>query len=99
DYTDAYLFLAQLQISEGDTKSAIDSVTAAAVSAPNNPGLFFQLGVLRYNDKDYQNAIGAFEKAVSLSNQYANAKYFLGLSYYQVGRIEESTAQFTDCLL
>jgi tetratricopeptide (TPR) repeat protein len=94
NYTDAYLFLAQLQTSEGDTKSAIDSVTAATVSSPNNSGLFFQLGLLRYNGKDYTNAIGAFERAVALDGQYSNAKYFLGLSYYQVGRTADAILQF-----
>jgi tetratricopeptide (TPR) repeat protein len=96
NYADAYLFLAQLQISEGDTKSAIDSVTAATISSPDNPGLFFQLGVLRYNNKDYTNAIGAFEQAVALDNQYSNAKYFLGLSYYQLDRTADAITQFID---
>lgn len=96
DYTDAYLFLAQLQVSEGDIKSAIDSVTIANVYSPNNPGLLFQLGALRYDDKDYQNAIDAFERAVALGPQYSNAKYLLGLSYYQVGRTADAVAQFVD---
>ena len=96
DYTDAYMLLAQLQISEGDTKSAIDSVTNATYTSPNNEGLFFQLGVLRYDSKDYTNAIGALEKAVSLNSQYSNARYFLGLSYYQVDRVSDAIAQFTE---
>jgi len=96
NYTDAYLFLAQLQASAGDTKSAIDSATNAAISAPNNPGIFFQLGLLRYDSKDYQDAIGALEQAVSLNNQYSNAKYFLGLSYYQVGRTADAITEFSD---
>ncbi len=96
DYTDAYYLLAQIQIAEGDTKSAINSVTAAAISAQTNPGLFFQLGLLKYDAKDYQNAAAAFEQAIGLNSQYSNAKYFLGLSYYQLNRTDDAIKQFTD---
>ena len=96
DYTDAYLFLAQLQMNEGDVKAATDSLVNATISSPNDYGIFFQLGSLRYENKDYKNAIDSFEKAVILNNYYSNAKYFLGLSYYQVGRTADAIAQFND---
>lgn len=98
DYADAIYLLAQIQISENDVDNAIQSVSAVATLSPSDPGIFFQLGLLFYGKKDYGNATLAFERAVSLNTQYANAKYFLGLSYYLTGAKDKSLAQFKDLL-
>ena len=96
DYADAIFLLSQIQIAEGDVSSAVKSVEAVATLNPTDPGIFFQLGLLYYNQKNYQMAVLALERAVTLSPQYANAKYFLGLSYYQAGDKARSLAQFKD---
>ncbi len=57
-------------------------------------GIQFYLGLLRYRDKDYQGAISAFNRAVALRGDYSNARYFLGLSYEKVGRIDNAIEQF-----
>ena len=51
---------------------------------------------MRYNNKNYNEAVTALERAVSLSPSYSNAKYFLGLSYEKVNRITDAIAQFED---
>lgn len=61
---------------------------------PNNPVIFFQLGLLRYNNENYEEAINSLERAVVLNNVYANAKYFLGLAYYYAGRTGDAIDQF-----
>ena len=96
DYTDAIYLLAQIQIAEGDLKSAIQSVEALTYTNPNDPGIYFQLGLLRYNNKDYQGASSALIQAVTLSPDYANAKYFLGLSYYKLGNTPSAVKEFED---
>lgn len=94
DYTDAIYMLAQIQINEGDLKSAIQSVEALTYTNPNDPGIYFQLGFLRYNNKDYTGAASAFEQAIALAPDYANAKYFLGLSYSKLNKDDLALAQF-----
>lgn len=94
DYTDAIFTLSQLQADEGNLASAIASVEVASVISPNDVGVFFQLGFLRYKNRDWQGAISAFERAVELSPSYSNARYFLGLSYEKVGRIRDAIGQF-----
>jgi len=96
NYIDAIFLLSQIQIKDGDLKSAIASVDAASVLSPNDPSIFFQLGLLKYNDNDFKGATVALERAVALSPGYANAKYFLGLSYNKLGRDKEAIAQFND---
>ena len=88
--------LAQIEISEGNIKDAIKLIEAGSTLAFDNPAVFFQLGVLKYSDKEknYKGAAEAFEKAVALNASYSNARYFLGLSYYNLGRTAEAINQF-----
>lgn len=94
DYTDAYFIMAQILVAEGSIKEAIASAETGTLTAPTNPAVFFQLGLLRYSNKDYQGAARAFERALILNNQYANAQYFLGLTYDKLGRKAEAIEIF-----
>ncbi|MDQ5893146.1 MAG: hypothetical protein QG640_157 [Patescibacteria group bacterium] len=94
NYIEAIFLLSQIQVSQGQIKEAITSVQVASQINPTNPLIFFQLGLLYYNDKNYQEATNAFGKAVELNSQYANAQYFLGLSYARLGKTADAIAQF-----
>lgn len=96
NYTDAIFLLSQIEANEGKIADAIASAEIASLISPNDTGLFFHLGLLRYTNKDYKGAISALERAVLLQSNYANAKYFLGLSYAQVGKTNDAIAQFAD---
>lgn len=94
DYTEAIFLLSQIEVEEGNIKAAIGSVEAAAFISPNDQGIQFQLGLLRYADKNWKGAAEAFGRAVALNNSYANARYFLGLSLVQLGQNKEAIEQF-----
>ncbi len=96
NYTEAIFLLSQIEVSEGNLSAAISSVESAALLAPNDPLVYFRLGLLKYNRKDYKGSAEAFERAVSLNSVYANAKYFLGLSYYELSRRSDAIQQFKD---
>ena len=99
DYADAYLVLARLEIQVGDTASAITSAEKLALLMPNNPGIYFELGLLKYSNKDYAGAVATFTSALSSAPDYANAKYYLGLSLANLGRKNEARVQFEDLLV
>ena len=61
---------------------------------PSNSGVFFELGLLEYNQKDYANAAQALSQAIVISPNYANAQYFLGLSDYYLKDTTDAIAQF-----
>jgi cytochrome c-type biogenesis protein CcmH/NrfG len=94
DYLDAYYLLAQIEVADKNLKGAIDSVAAASVLSPNDPSVFFQLGLLQYDNQDYADAITSLEKSLALSPSYANAQYFLGLSYEITGQHAAAITQF-----
>ncbi len=94
NYIDAIFLLSQIQVAQGQIKEAITSVQAATRINSTNPLLFFQLGLLYYNDKNYTGAVDALSQALKLDRQYANAQYFLGLSYARLYKIADAIVQF-----
>lgn len=96
NYTEAVFLLSQIQAQEGDLASAIQSTQATAQLSPNDPTIFFQLGLLYYQSEDYQNAVSALQRATQLTPQYANAKYYLGLSYDKVGNQAAAIREFEE---
>jgi tetratricopeptide (TPR) repeat protein len=98
NYADAHFLLAQIEVIEGNLSNAIVSLETTIVLSPNNPGLLFQLGLLKYNDSDWNGAIEAFAQAINIVPEYANAKYFLGLALDRVGNREEAVKQFEDLM-
>ena len=96
NYTEAIFLLSQIQVSEGNTKDAIISAQVMTQINPNNPLIFFQLGLLYYNDKDYKNAVIALKQAVDFNPQYANARYFLGLSLARLNKNIDAIEQFEE---
>lgn len=99
DYTDAYLMLAQLEVKAGNTLAAIASAEKLSLLVPNNPALYFELGLLKYSNKDYAGAEKSLNQAVMLSPEYANAKYYLGLTLANLGRKDETKALFEKLLI
>jgi len=94
NYTDAMLFVVQLAVANNDLNTALQASQAAVQSAPGIPSLWFQLGLLLYTGNDTANAIPVLEQALKLQADYANAQYFLGLSYAAQGRTQDAVAQF-----
>jgi cytochrome c-type biogenesis protein CcmH/NrfG len=93
DYTDAMFLLAQIDTNEGDVADAISEAQYASQVAPNDPTVFFRLGLLEYSNSNYTEAVSALETAVVLDPQYLDARYYLALSYKKVGRTADAATQ------
>jgi tetratricopeptide (TPR) repeat protein len=96
NYTDAAFMASQVAATQGNVKDAITAARVSTQLSPNNPIVFFQLGILLYTDKDYAGAAEALSNAVRLQSDYANARYFLGLTYARLGKMADATAQFDE---
>jgi tetratricopeptide (TPR) repeat protein len=94
DFTPALFMLSQMDVSDGNLKSAIQMAEQAFISSPNDIGVLFQLSMLYYNDRDFDNAQLALEKVVILRPDYSNARYFLGLIYSRKDMALDAIAQF-----
>jgi tetratricopeptide (TPR) repeat protein len=93
DYTDALYLLSQLDIQQGNIDSALAFTRSIISIEPNNPTRYFQLGLLLAADQQLQPAAEAFETAVVLGGTYANARYFLALTYLDLGREADALTQ------
>lgn len=69
---------------------------AVAYLEQNNPVVFFQLGLLLYNQGLNEDAAVSFARAVELDRSYSNAKYFLGLILYKLDETELAIQQFKE---
>lgn len=96
DYAAAVYLLAEMQIAEKNLPEATRSVEAVALLSPNDAGVFFQLGLLYYDQNRFDEAVLAFGRAVAINPQYANAKYLLGLSLYETKDVQGALAQFKE---
>ncbi len=94
NYADAHFFLSQIAVQQGNISRAIEKTETTILLSPSNAGLYFQLGVLYFNIPNYTNASQALAKAVELLPDYANARYFLGLSLARLGDRAGAITQF-----
>lgn len=99
NYIDAIFFQSQVDILKGDINAAVRTAEQAVLVAPNDPLPYFRLGVLKYEARNFAGAAQALENALAFVPVYANARYFLGLSYSRLGRNAEAIAQFEDLKL
>ncbi|HEY5383102.1 MAG TPA: tetratricopeptide repeat protein, partial [Candidatus Paceibacterota bacterium] len=96
NYTDAILMVVQLDVTNKDIPNAIKAATAAAQTAPGDAPIWFELGLLYYSSGDATHAAQALQQAVTIQPDYANAKYFLGLSDYILKDNAGAIKQFQD---
>lgn len=104
DYALAFYQMALIQEAQGKRKEAISTLEQLKQLSPYiagyNPmedvGLAFQLGILYYRDEQYDRAQTEFERAITLSPNYSNARYFLGLIYDKKGEKEKAIEQFVE---
>lgn len=94
DYAAPNFMLAQVEAGSGNLEEAIKKTRDTYFLAPNDIGVLFQLGLLYYQNKDYGNAKTAFEKSISLNENYSNARYFLGLIYDIEGKKSDALNEF-----
>lgn len=94
DFAPAHFLFAQTAIRLGDLRSAIQSTEQTKLVAPFDIGVAFQLGLLYYQAGDLNRAGGEFMRAVSLNENYSNARYFLGLIYDRNGERDKAISEF-----
>ncbi|MEK7106566.1 MAG: tetratricopeptide repeat protein [Patescibacteria group bacterium] len=94
DFAVARLLLSQLSARTNDLAKAEEEALNVVRLAPEDPLAWYNLGLVLYTRKSYDNAAVALERAVQLEKDYANALFTLGLTYYQLGRPKDAISAF-----
>lgn len=96
DYAQAHFLLAQTLLRGGNLQAAIQSVENTKILAPFDIGVAFQLGLLYYQANNMDRAETEFQRALSISANYSNARYFLGLIYDRKKDKERALKEFEE---
>lgn len=97
DFIAGHIMIAEVSVQEGKLKDAIAELERTVIADPNNPeniGIILRIGVLYYQDGDYNKAQKIFENLISMNPNYAEARYALGVVYDKKGMTSDAIAQF-----
>ncbi len=75
-------------------KKAIEVFEQAVIETPENPELYYLMGVCRSLSGDNYHAIRDYEKAIELSPDYAEAYYEKGYASYLMGELKKAMSAF-----
>src|SRR5262249_1532444 len=73
-------------------EEALSLALSARELAPNSPSILDTVGFVHYKRKEYSKAEPVFRKAVELGARTASTHYWLGMTYYRLGRKEDAIA-------
>jgi tetratricopeptide (TPR) repeat protein len=93
NYSEALFLLSQIDVKDGKIDDAANTARQIIALEPNNPTRYYQLGVLLAAKKDLPASIEAYETALQLDKNFANARYMLALTYLDSNRLEDALTQ------
>jgi tetratricopeptide (TPR) repeat protein len=90
NYLQAVLLLARLKIETGDSAEALEATERALVIAKADEISLFQIAIYKLGAGDIKNANSLFTRITEINPQYANAHYFIGVTYALLGEYEKA---------
>ena len=93
DYAPSHYYLALVLENQGRLNEAFAKLDAVRQYNPYDVGVVFQLGQLAMRMEHYDRARLEFEHAVTLSPEFANARWFLASIYELEGNLDEAIEQ------
>jgi tetratricopeptide (TPR) repeat protein len=95
--SDATNYMANAYLALGDTQGAIKAYDAALKRSPERDDIAISLGNVHFAEENYDEAIKAYEKAVSAWPSTSN-HYALGQAYMNAGRYSDADKEFNTVL-
>ena len=90
----AYNALAELQMRQGRTNAAIETLQGTLAIQPGDPVLLNNLGMCRIAEHDYESALTMFSKAAGIMPENAKYRANMAVALGLMGRDEESLSLF-----
>jgi tetratricopeptide (TPR) repeat protein len=98
DFIDAYINKALAYASISNFNEAHKILKLSLNFAHNNPGVFYNLGIIALKQKHYDYAINNFSQAIELKPNLTNAYVNRGVAYLKTGDSEKAVQDFTQAV-
>ncbi len=92
-----YLQLGHAWIGKDEPARALPFLTRAAEEEPESGVPWVEIGRARTKLREYDDAILAFQKAITLKEEKSSVYYLLGTAYRRAGKMNEARAAFQKC--
>ena len=89
DNAKLHLALGKAYLAVGKLDKAKDELNSALGIDPSSPEVFLKLGNVLAENKNFEEAIENYKKALALDSYYVEALYCLGMAYVDQGQGEE----------
>lgn len=83
---------------EKNFKKSIEKIAMAIELVPDNPELWYNLGLSYFNLSDYESAEKAWKKSIAFKSDHLDAHFNLGLIYSRQKKDLEAINAFARCL-
>jgi len=93
NYVEAIALLSQIDVLTGNIDDAISATRSLITIQPNNEALYYQLGMLFVAQEEWETAIRSFADALTLNQNFANARYMRALLFGQLGDRERAISE------
>ncbi|MDO8575117.1 MAG: tetratricopeptide repeat protein [bacterium] len=96
NYFDAAVFLAQIYEQKKDVPKMIEVTTyiVKMIAPQESVEWYYKLGFLLYTDGKFSDSAQVLGRAIQITPEYANARYFYGLDLARLGKFQEAIEQF-----
>jgi len=98
DFIDAYINKALSYAAINNFNEAQKILKQSLKFAHDNPGIFYNLGIIALKQKQYDYAINNFSQAIALKPNLTNAYINRGISYLKTGDPEKAVQDFTQAV-
>ena len=88
--TESYFQIGRIDLEAGNLTAAEAQFTRVLRRDPHHAGALAGMGRLRFQQKDYAEAIDQLQKAIAADVSLREAHYYLGMTYARMGRKEDS---------
>ena len=93
-----YMRLGRMQLEQGKTMQAIESMQKAIDRDPKMVEAYNFLGLIYLTNTEFDKAIKQFEKAVRINRYFTDARNNLGIALRQAGHLERAAEEFQTAL-
>jgi tetratricopeptide (TPR) repeat protein len=92
--TESYFQLGLIELEAGNSGAAAQKFGQVLKRAPQHAGALTGMGRVKFQEKQYAEAVPLFEKAIAANSRLREAHYYLGLADARLGRKEDSDKEF-----